>query len=127
MTSAPTVAMLAAAAGLSYTIPYGGACQMQFARDVAAAFIVAAESAATGATVHNLPGRRVSVDEIVAAIGSDRIGHDDTVLPFPEEVDASSFAAIVPGYAETPLDEGVAATIERFHTLLANGKVTYEQ
>ncbi|MGI8420725.1 MAG: NAD-dependent epimerase/dehydratase family protein [Gaiellaceae bacterium] len=126
MTSAPTVAMLAAAAGRSYTIPYGGSCQMQFARDVAAAFIDAADSDAAGATVHNLPGRRVSVDEIVDTIGSDRIGHDDTLLPFPEEVDATSFAEIVPGFSETPLAEGVGVTVERFRTLLANGEVTYE-
>src|SRR5205823_12805408 len=39
VTSAPTVAMLAAAAGAPYRIPYGGACQMQFVRDVARAFI----------------------------------------------------------------------------------------
>jgi UDP-glucuronate 4-epimerase len=126
LTSAPTVAMLAAAAGRAYTIPYGGACQMQFARDVARAFIAAAESDALGSAVHNLPGRRVSVEEIVAAIGADDIRHDDVRLPFPEEVDGSSFAAVVPGFAETPLEEGVRATIERFRTLLADGKVAYE-
>jgi nucleoside-diphosphate-sugar epimerase len=126
LTSAPTVAMLAAAAGQPYTIPYGGACQMQFARDVAHAFIAAAEADFGGATVHNLPGRRVSVDEIVAAIGSDAIGHDDVLLPFPEEVDGASFASVVPGFRDTPLDEGVRTTIDRFQLLLANGKVTYE-
>ena len=126
LTSAPTVAMLAAAAGRSYTIPYGGACQMQFARDVARAFIGAADSGFAGATVLNLPGRRVSVDEIVQAIGSDQIDHDDTRLPFPEEVDGRSFAAVVPHFAETPLDEGVRATVDRFRTLLAEGKVVYE-
>jgi UDP-glucuronate 4-epimerase len=126
VTSAPTVAMLAAAAGRAYTIPYGGACQMQFARDVATAFIAAADSDVSGASVHNLPGRRVSIDEIVGAIDADGIDHGDVVLPFPEEVDGSSFASVVPGFAETPLDEGVRLTVERFRALLANGKVTYE-
>lgn len=126
MTSAPTVAMLAAAAGRPYTIPYGGSCQMQFARDVAHAFIAAADSDASGASVHNLPGRRVSVDEIVAAIGSDLIGHDDVRLPFPEEVDGASFATVVPNFTETPLDEGVRVTVDRFRTLLADGKVAHE-
>jgi UDP-glucuronate 4-epimerase len=126
VTSAPTTAMLAAAAGKPFTIPYGGACQLQFARDVARAFVAVSLAVPEGAEVHNLPGRRVSVEEIVATLGSDRIGYDDVLLPFPEEVDSASFAALVPGFEETPLDEGVAATVERFRTLLSEGKVTYE-
>jgi nucleoside-diphosphate-sugar epimerase len=126
VTSAPTTAMLAAAAGRNYTIPYGGACQMQLARDVARAFIAASVAPIEGAEVHNLPGRKVAIEEIVAVIGAAGIGYDDVRLPFPEEVDGASFAALVPGYAETPLAEGVTTTIERFRTLLSEGKVTYE-
>jgi hypothetical protein len=76
--------------------------------------------------VHNLPGRRGAISELVAAIGADGIAHADVRLPFPEEVDAASFVARYADYAETPLDEGVAGTIERFRTLLAEGKVAYE-
>jgi hypothetical protein len=76
--------------------------------------------------VHNLPGRKVAVSELVAAIGADGIDYEDVRLPFPEEVDGSSFMALVPGYVETPLDQGVATTIERFRTLLSEGKVSYE-
>ena len=57
LTSAPTTAMLAAAAGVSYTIPYGGAAQLQLAQDVARAFVAASVSGHDDATVHNLPGR----------------------------------------------------------------------
>lgn len=126
VTSAPTVAMLAAAAGQAYTIPYGGSCQMQLARDVARAFVAVSLGRIEGAGVHNLPGRCVAISEIVAAIGSDTIGYDDVRLPFPEQVDSSSFAALVPGFAETPLAEGVSGTIDRFRTLLSEGKVSYE-
>jgi UDP-glucuronate 4-epimerase len=126
VTSAPTTAMLAAAAGRAYAIPYGGACQMQIAGDVARAFIAASLAPIERAEVHNLPGRKVAISEIVEAIGADGIGHDDLLLPFPEEVDATSFTARYPGYAETPLDEGVVATIDRFRTLLSEGKVSYE-
>jgi nucleoside-diphosphate-sugar epimerase len=126
VTSAPTVAMLAAAAGRAYTIPYGGACQMQLARDVARAFVTASLAPIEGAAVHNLPGRCVAISEIVAAIGSAAIGFDEVRLPFPEQVDSASFASTYPGFVETPLAEGVAATIERFRTLLSEGKVTYE-
>jgi len=123
VTSAPTAAMLAAAAGDAYTIPYGGACQMQFARDVARAFVAASDAGAEGASVHNLPGRRTPIADVVAAIGSDRIGFDGAPLPFPEVSDSASFAALLPGFEETPLDEGVRLTIDRFRQLLAEGLV----
>jgi nucleoside-diphosphate-sugar epimerase len=124
VTSAPTTAMLAAVAGRPYTIPYGGACQMQFARDVARAFIAASDAGAEGAEVHNLPGARTAIADIVAAIGADSIGFDDAPLPFPEEADASSFRTLVPEFTDTPLDEGVELTMKRFRELLAAGLVT---
>jgi nucleoside-diphosphate-sugar epimerase len=123
LTSAPTTAMLAAAAGTAYTIPYGGAAQLQLARDVARAFVGASLAATEGAAVHNLPGRRVSIEEIVATIGADSIGFDDVRLPFPEELDSSSFRAGFPDFTETPLADGVAATVERFRALLDEGLV----
>jgi nucleoside-diphosphate-sugar epimerase len=124
LTSAPTTAMLAAAAGKPYTIPYGGACQMQLAQDVAHAFVAASDAGVDGADVHNVPGRRTPISEVVAAIGDDAIGYDEVVLPFPEETDGTSFRAVIPGYEETPLDEGVAQTVARFRELLAKGLVT---
>lgn len=124
LTSAPTAAMLAAAAGAEYRIPYGGSCQMQFTRDVARAFVAAADADAQGATVHNLPGRATAIAEVVAAIGSDAISHDDVTLPFPEQVDHASFTSTFPDFVETPLAEGVHSTIERFRQLLAEGLVT---
>ena len=74
--------------------------------------------------MHNLPGpaRRRS-RRSSPTLGSDAIGFDDVRLPFPEEVDSASFAAAFPGFAETPLAEGVAATVDRFRALLAEGLV----
>jgi UDP-glucuronate 4-epimerase len=124
VTSAPTTAMLAAAAGVPYRIPYGGACQFQLARDVARAFIAASDAAPEGASVHNLPGPRTSVAELVELIGAAEIGFDDVPLLLPEESDSRSFAALVPGFAETPLAGGVEQTIARFSELLAAGLVS---
>jgi nucleoside-diphosphate-sugar epimerase len=123
VTSAPTTAMLAAAAGVGYTIPYGGGAQLQLARDAARAFVAASLAGHEGATVHNLPGRRVPIEEVVAALDAPGIGFDDVRLPFPEEVDGASFTASFPDYEETPLAEGVAATVDRFRALLAEGLV----
>ena len=43
------------------------------------------------------------------------------LLPFPDDVDSGSFAELVPGFAETPLGDGVEATVDRFRELLAEG------
>jgi nucleoside-diphosphate-sugar epimerase len=129
LTSAPTTAMLAAAAGVPYTIPYGGSAQLQLAADVARAFVGASTANVHGATVHNLPGRSVAITEVIDAISAAApasagwISLEDVRLPFPEEVDGRSFAGVVPGFAETPLEEGVAATIEHFRVLLEDGRV----
>jgi UDP-glucuronate 4-epimerase len=120
LTSAPTLAMRAAARGEPFLIPYSGRSQLQYAADVAAAFVAAARSAFTGATVLNVPGLTASVDEIVAAIeraAPEAAGSIDVTgppLPFPAELDATAFAAVVGDVPVTPLDEGVAATIEHF-------------
>ncbi len=131
LTSAPTTAMLAAAAGLPYAIPYGGSAQLQLARDVARAFIGASLSNTDGATLHNLPGPKVSVTEVIEAIeetvpeSAGSISAETTKLPFPEEADSASFDELVPGFAPTPLREGVRSTIERFRALLADKRISF--
>jgi nucleoside-diphosphate-sugar epimerase len=130
LTSASTTAMLAAAAGVPYRIPFGGSSQLQHACDVARAFIAASESGAEGASVHNLPGPKFSIDEVVAAISevvpasAGSIVHEEVSLPFPEEVDSGSFDELAPGFVTTPLGEGVQSTIDRFRVLLSEGLVT---
>jgi UDP-glucuronate 4-epimerase len=132
LTSAPTVAMLAAAAGVSYRIPYGGRSQFQYAPDVARAFVQAALGGYDGATVHNLAGEAVSMDDVVAAIeaaapaAAGLIEFDDVLLPFPGEVDAASLRETIGAVAELPFTEGVADAVARFRRLLANGRVTAE-
>ena len=127
LTSAPTTAMLSAASGVPYTIPYGGAGQLQLAQDVAQAFIRASLAETDDATVHNIPGPRVSVAEVVGAIAevmpesAGTIDFDDVPLPFPEEADSGSFQQLAPGLAPTPLVDGVCSTIEHFRALLASG------
>jgi UDP-glucuronate 4-epimerase len=127
LTSAPTAAMLAAAAGRRYHIPYGGLSTLQYAPDVAAAFIAASRSAATGASVHNLPGEHVRMSELVAAIeaaapeAAGSISWDEVELPFPSEVDTASSRAVLENLSFTPLRAATADTIARFRSLLAAG------
>jgi UDP-glucuronate 4-epimerase len=129
LTSAPTTAMLAAAAGEAYRIPFGGTSQFQYAPDAARAFVAAARASAEGATVHNLAGTSVSMAEVVAAItaaapdSAGRIAFDEVLLPFPGVVDAASFAALVGAIPETAFPEAVADSVARFRELIARGLV----
>jgi nucleoside-diphosphate-sugar epimerase len=129
LTSAPTVAMLAAAAGLRYEIPFGGRLQFQYLPDVAEAFVRASELDRRGASVHTLDGPSASVEEVVGLIetasGVDRgtITWDGEPLPFPGEADGSGFVELVGGSVNRPLAEGIADSIERFRRLLARGLV----
>jgi hypothetical protein len=43
-----------------------------------------------------------------------RIAHGSDPLPFPPEVDSSSFTALVGGPTARPLEAGVVEAIERF-------------
>ena len=122
LTSAPTLAMQAAARGERFTIPYSGRSQLQYARDAAAAFVAAARASLEGAAALNVPGVTASGDEIVAAIERAVPEAEGTIdvtgppLPFPPELDATAFAKVVGDLPVTPLAEGVAATIEHFRS-----------
>jgi UDP-glucuronate 4-epimerase len=130
LTSSPTAAMLAAAAGRPFEIPFGGRFQFQYAPDVAAAFILASRSQAQSATVHGLAGRAVHMSEVVAAIeagapeAAGTITFVDEQLPFPPEADRASLREVIGEAPETPLQDGVRDTIGCFRELLAAGAVT---
>lgn len=125
VTSKPTVAMIAAAAGRPYHIDFGGGCQFQFAEDVAAAFIAAARCDRPGAEVFSLGGPRISVAEIVgeierivpAAAGSITVG--ERVLPFPEAFDGAPLEAALGRQPVTPLGVGVERTIAAYRDAIA--------
>lgn len=129
LTSAPTAAMLAAAAGKPFHLPYGGRFQLQYAPDVARVFIAASRSNATGSTVHNLRGQLVSIQGLVSAIESaapevaGRISYEPHQLPFPEQVDSASLAQFHDVGRELPIAEAVLDAIARFRRLLALGLV----
>lgn len=129
LTSAPTKAMLAAAAGRPFHIPFGGRSDFQYADDVAKAFIACARAPFEGAEVFNLRGSVAHMREVVAAIEAaapaarGTITFDDAGLPFPAEYDAAPLAALIGQPPYTPLQEAVAATVARFRALLESGRM----
>jgi nucleoside-diphosphate-sugar epimerase len=133
VTSAPTKAMLAAAAGTAYRIPYGGRAELQHARDVARQFIAASRATVAGALVLDPPGQPASIAEVVEAIvqaapeAEGAVGFDDVVgVGVPEQGDTASFVELLGDLPTIPLREGVAETIESFRGLLARGLVKPE-
>jgi nucleoside-diphosphate-sugar epimerase len=122
VTSDPTKAMAAAAAGQPFHIGYGGRTQMQYTADVAAAFVAAARAPAAGAHAVDLPGAMVEMAEIVDLIHrcSGTAGLVTAAVhqpPFPDDVDAEAFARVVGAVPQTGLEDGIRATIERFRAL----------
>jgi nucleoside-diphosphate-sugar epimerase len=114
LTAGPTLAMIAAARGESYEIPFGGRAQFQYAADVAGQFIGAARTASEGAVVRNVGGPSEHVADVVAAIEEvlpDAAGlitfKQDVLLPLPDDMESSEQQV-------TPLRQGVSETIERF-------------
>ncbi len=130
MTSSPTKAMLAAAAGQPAHITYGGRSGMQYVDDVAKIFIQAARVPFEGAEVYNMRGSVVDMSEVIAAIEAvapavrGQITCDPKPLPFPAGTDDAALRSLMGALPDTPLQEGVAATVEMFQRALAEGKIT---
>ncbi len=127
LTSDPTQAMLAAAAGQPYHIQFGGTMQLQWASDVAQQFIEAAQTPLDGAVGFNFGGDVVSVAQIIDLIRQARPGASitftDTPLPFPPGFDDSALNNAFPRVFKTPLADGIRQTIEQFEARLADGRL----
>ncbi len=133
LTSTPTKAMLAAAAGKAYHISYGGRFGLQYAEDAAKAFIASARASLEGSEVYNLGGETVSMQEVVLAIESaepgarGRISSEEKPLPFPEEIDNAPLLSLLGGFEFAPLARGVRETIGVFKKALDEGRVGLDQ
>lgn len=132
MTSGPTKAMLAAAAGQPYHIAFGGSNGFQYVDDVAKIFIQAARAPYEGAGVYNLGGTVAHMQQVVDAItaaepsSAGKITFEPKPLALPEGTDDSALVAAIGALPNTPLREGVAATIAHFKSALASGKISAE-
>lgn len=129
MTSDPTKAMLAAAAGEDYHIGFGGVSQLQFASDVAQQFIEAADHPLQGAHVFNLGGEPVDMQVVAEAIRAAAPGVNITfepkALPFPMGFDDAQLRQHMGRVYETPLSDGIQQTVEWFRMCLAEGRLRY--
>lgn len=129
LTSEPTKAMLAAARGEGYHIPFGGVMGFQYVEDVARLFVHAARTPVEGAHVFNLRGTIANMAEVIAAIEAaapavaGRISYDEVSLPFPHGFDDRALRAALGAIPDTSLRDGVAQTVAHFRTALADGRL----
>ena len=127
LTSEPTKAMLAAASGTSYHVPFGGKMQFHFASDVARQFIRAAATPLGGAYGFNLGGEPVAVEDVAKVIEQTKPGVvvscADVTLPFPDGLGSGSFDKYFPDTAVTTLERGISETITHFERCLSDGRL----
>lgn len=129
MTSEPTKAIKAVAAGRPYRISYGGLQDLQYVGDVAAAFLQALTAPFEGADAFNVRGAVVPIETFVATLrdlaprAAELVSHGDRQLPIAPDLDDSRLDARLGPLPRTPLREGVAETYRRFSALHETGRL----
>jgi nucleoside-diphosphate-sugar epimerase len=130
LTSKTTVAILAAAAGKAYDVPFRGPVSWLYTGEVASAFIAAVAEERSGSPVFDMNGvyapvedglailRRIAPDTALSASGA--------VLAFPMDHADQPLHDYVGGYPQVSLEEGVTATYQAFRSLLDRGLIKAE-
>jgi nucleoside-diphosphate-sugar epimerase len=129
MTSEPTKAIKAVAAGRPYRISYGGRQDLQYVGDVAAAFVRALEAPFEGADAFNVRGAVEPIETFVAALrdvapeSAGLVTHGDRQLPIAPDLDDTRLQARLGPIPRTPLRDGIAETYRRFVALSDAGRL----
>ena len=132
MTAAITHALKAAVLGVEYTIPFRGEIDLQFADDVADAFILAVLAENADAPVFDLHGDLVDVAEAVRLIAlaapdaAGLISVGDMAVPGRVDFDDAQLQQLIGEIPKTTLAAGIAASLELFTRQRDNGDLTVE-
>lgn len=128
LTSKTTVAILAAAAGKPYDIPFSGAVSWLHAGEVASAFLTAVAKPRATAAVYDINGVATTVEESVAILRSvapeAAITWSGSALPFPMALSDAPVRAALGNYGSVPLADGIRGTYDAFRDLLGRGLLT---
>jgi nucleoside-diphosphate-sugar epimerase len=123
LTADPTLAMRAAVAGERYQIRVTGQMDLQYAGDVAEAFVRCLLSDLEGAHVFNLEGAVVTMQELIHLIeelypsARGLLSCAGPRIPVVCRMDGSELRSKIGGAPQTPLRDGVRDTLERFARL----------
>ena len=130
MTSKTTVAILAAAAGKPYTIPFTGPISWLHAAEVAAAFISAVSKPRAEAAVFDINGIastvEKSLDLLKRVAPHSQVTATGNALPFPMALSDQPVRKYLGDYGQFPLEEGIALTYSMFQSLLEKGLLRAE-
>jgi UDP-glucuronate 4-epimerase len=132
MTAAITHAIKAAVLGAPYTIAFDGDIDLQYADDVAAAFIASARAEQREAPVFDLHGDLLAVGAILQALeqavpgATALVSVGDTAIPGSVDFDDAPLAALVGELPKTSIADGIAGSVELFRRQVAAGTLTIE-
>ena len=124
-----TTALKAIVLRQPFRIRFGGFVDLQYAADVAEAFVRCALADLDGARVYNLRGTPMSVADIVKVMAKiepearNLISFDPTPLPLVFDLDDSALQRDVGPFDVTPVGQGFRETLEIFRRLRDLGKL----
>lgn len=131
LTAALTHAIKAAVLGVKYRIPFSGLVDLQYAADVAEAFVRAAlADGVDDAPMFDLHGDAVTVEEFVAVLdevvpgAASLVSVAESRLPGNVDVDDADLVARVGPIGKTSLRDGIADTVRRFRDHAESGSLT---
>src|SRR3981081_1755165 len=122
LTSKTTFAILAAAAGKPYEVPFSGGVSWLYAGEVASAFIHAVSRERKGAPVFDMNGVYAPVEEGLSILRqlapSAVITSSGQPLAFPMHLPDEPLRAQLGDYGNMPLAQGIRQTHEAFRSLI---------
>jgi nucleoside-diphosphate-sugar epimerase len=127
LTSKTTVAILAAAAGKPYDVPFSGGVSWLYTGEVASAFIRAVSKERMGAPVFNMNGVHAPVEEGLAILRKlapqARITSSGDALAFPMHLPDTPLRQFLGDYGTASLAEGIRETYDAFCRLISRGQL----
>ena len=130
MSSKTTVAILAAAAGREYVVPFTGANSYLYAGEAAAAFIQAVSAEREGATTFDCNGTCTTVEEALAILRrlaqGAQVSASGAPMPLPFADEDALLRAHIGDYGSISVEDGTAETFRAFQVLLQQGRVSVD-
>jgi nucleoside-diphosphate-sugar epimerase len=129
LTSKTTVAILAAAAGKPYDVPFSGGVSWLYTGEVASAFIRAVSRERTGSPVFNMNGVHAPVEEGVEILRriapQSKITVSGDPLAFPMHLPDAPLREYLGDYGTETLAEGIRETYDAFRALIQASRIGF--
>ena len=129
LTSKTTVAILAAAAGKPYDVPFSGGVSWLYTGEVASAFVRAVSRERTGAPVFNMNGVHAPVEEGVAILKKlapqAKVTVSGEPLAFPMHLPDEPLREYLGDYGTATLAEGIRETYDAFRALIETSRIDF--